>query len=61
MEIVGRFPLSEVEEHEYQVFANTPVWLPTRTECSQFNDDVKAYIKCLREAIIVLILAFEYV
>ena len=50
MEIIGRFAKSAEELNEYELFANTPVWLPTRAECSQFNSDVKGYIKCLREA-----------
>ena len=57
MEVVGRFPKSNEEQAEYKVFGNIPVWLPTRTECSQFNTDVKGYIKCLRKVVIVLIRA----
>ena len=52
MEVVGRYP-TQKEEDEYEILHNTPVWLPTRTECSQFKSDIIAQLKWLREAIII--------
>ena len=47
MEIVGRFP-SDKEAIEYEVAKNTPVWLPTEEDCSQFTKIVKEYLSQLR-------------
>ena len=47
MEVVGRFP-SDKEAIEYEVAKNTPVWLPTGEDCSQFTKIVKEYLSHLR-------------
>ena len=52
MEVVGRFT-ADKEEEEYEIAPNTPAWLPTRVECSQFTSEVKSQLKWLREAIMI--------
>jgi hypothetical protein len=52
MEVVGRFTANK-EGEEYEIAPNTPAWLPTRMECTQFTSEVRNQLKWLREAIMI--------
>eukprot|EP00092_Neocalanus_flemingeri_P101824 GFUD01130185.1.p1 GENE.GFUD01130185.1~~GFUD01130185.1.p1 ORF type:complete len:280 (-),score=16.46 GFUD01130185.1:62-901(-) len=48
LEALGKFPTQE-EMDTYEIASNTPVWLPTRRECSQFTTELVSNLKCLSE------------